>query len=93
MAKRLNRPRRLNKTNIQEAPAQSGIYVIRNRKGGTQWVGKAGAGRLRARLLEHLNERDIPGAELFQFRPTTSDEEAGALERRYKKSLKPKYGE
>ena len=93
MAKRLNRPRRLNKTNIQEAPAQSGIYVIRNRKGGTQWVGKAGAGRLRARLLEHLTQKDIPGAELFQFRRTTSNEEATVLEKRYKERLKPKYGE
>ena len=93
MAKRLNEPRRLNKTNIQKAPQQSAVYVIRNRKGGVQWVGKAGAGRLRARLLEHFNEKDIPGADLFQFRTTTSDEEAGALERRYKKRLKPKYGE
>ena len=93
MAKKLNKPRRLNKTNIQEAPAQSGIYVILNRKGSTQWVGKAGAGRLRARLLEHLNEKDIPGAELFQFRTTTSDEESTALEKRYKERLKPKHGE
>ena len=93
MAKRLNKPRRLNKTNIQEAPAQSAIYVMRNRKGGIQWVGKAGAGRLRVRLLEHLNQKDVPGAELFQFRTTTSDEEARALEKRYKERLKPKYGE
>lgn len=93
MAKRLNRPRRLNKTNVEEAPEQSAIYVIRNRKGDVQWVGKAGAGRLRTRLLEHFSQKDIPGAELFQFRRTTSNEEAVALEKRYKKRLKPKYGE
>ena len=93
MAKELNKPRNLNKTNLREVPAQSGIYVIRNRKGDVQWVGKAGAGRLRERLLEHFNQKDVPGAELFQFRPTTSDREAVALEKRYKKRLKPKYGE
>ena len=92
MAKRLNKPRRFNKTNLQEVPAQSGIYVIRNRKGDVQYVGKAGPKRLRERLLEHLNKKDVPGAELFQFRTTTSDKEAETLEELYRKRLKPKYG-
>ena len=93
MRKRLNKPRRLSRTNLSEVPAQSGIYVIRNRKGDVQYVGKAGPGRLRERLFEHFNQNDIPGAELFQFRKTTSDEEAEKLEARYRERLRPKYGE
>jgi len=91
MAKRLNKPRRFNKTNLSQVPTQSGIYVIRNRKGDVQWVGKAGPGRLQERLFEHLNQKDVSGAELFQFRKTTSDEEAKTLEKRYRERLKPKY--
>ena len=65
---------------------------MRNDQGNVQYVGSAGARRLAERLKEHLRDRDIPGAEVFQYRTTRSEQEARALEDKYRKRLKPKYG-
>lgn len=77
--------------NLQDVPDQSGIYLIRNRKGACQYVGSAGAGRLAARLKEHLQKRDIPGVHTFQIRTATSEEEARKLERQYRGRYRPRY--
>ena len=81
MGKRLTNRQTFNQTNLQDVPDQSGIYLIRDRKGNCrQYIGSAGAGRLAQRLKEHLNSRDIPGAHAFQIRTTTSENEARKLE-------------
>ena len=56
MGKRLTNRQSFNQTNLQDVPDQSGIYLIRNRKGDCQYVGSAGAGRLAERLKEHLSQ-------------------------------------
>lgn len=92
MGKRLTNRQTFNPTNLQDVPDQSGIYMIRNKKGTCQYVGSAGAGRLAERLKEHLQKRDIPGAHDFQIRTATSTEEARKLEGQYKRRYRPKYG-
>lgn len=92
MGKRLTNRQTICQTNLQDVPDQSGIYVIKNRKSMCQYVGSAGPGRLAERLNEHLAKRDIPGANTFQIRTTTSEEEARRLERQYKRRYKPRYG-
>ena len=89
--KRLTNPKPFTKNNINTVPKQSGIYVVRDKKGNPLYVGKAGAGRLQRRLAEHLNNKDIRGAVSFQYRTTTSSKEANKLEKKYIKRLKPKY--
>ena len=88
--KRLSNPRNFSRTNISNVPDQSGVYVIKSRNGIPQYVGKAGAGRLRERLMEHLRQGDIRAANLFQIRLASSNAEALKLEQEYKKRLKPK---
>ena len=92
MGKRLTNRQTFNQTNLQDVPDQSGIYMVRSRKGTCQYVGSAEAGRLAERLKEHLNKRDIPGAYSFQIRTTTSENEAKQLERQYKRRYRPTYG-
>jgi excinuclease UvrABC nuclease subunit len=92
MGKRLTNRQTFCQTNLQDVPNQSGIYVIRNRRGVCQYVGSAESGRLAERLNEHLAKRDIPGAHTFQIRTATSEDEARRLERQYKRRYKPRYG-
>ena len=92
MGKRLTNRQTFNQTNLQDVPDQSGIYMVRNRRGTCQYVGSAGAGRLAERLKEHLNKRDIPGVHSFQIRTTASETEARQLERQYKRRYRPRYG-
>ena len=92
MGKRLTNRQTFNQTNLQDVPEQSGIYLIKNKKGACQYVGSAGASRLAERLTEHLNKRDIPGAHDFQIRTTASESEARTLEKQYKRRYKPRYG-
>jgi len=91
MGKRLTNKQTFNQTNLQDVPDQSGIYLIRNRKGDCQYVGSAGGGRLAERLKEHLNSRDIPGAHSFQIRTTPSENDARKLEGKYKRRYRPRY--
>lgn len=92
MGKRLSSRQKFNQSSLKEVPNQSGVYVVRNDQGNVQYVGSAGARRLAERLKEHLCDRDIPGADNFQFRTTRSEREARALEYKYRSRLKPKYG-
>ena len=92
MGKRLTNRQTFNQTNLQDAPDQSGIYLIRNRKGDCQYVGSAGGGRLAERLRAHLSKRDIPGVHSFQIRTTATENEARKLESEYKRRYRPRYG-
>ena len=92
MGKRLTNKQTFNQTNLQDVPDQSGIYMIRNRRGTSQYVGSAGAGRLAERLKEHLTKGDIPGDHSFQIRTSSSEMEARKLESQYKPRYRPRYG-
>ena len=90
-AKKMSKAKPFSKKNLGTVPDQSGIYELLNRNGDVNYVGSAGAGRLRERLGEHLNSGDIPGSSQFRFRPTTSTAEARTMERKYIKKENPKH--
>ena len=81
MAKRMGKTKPLSQKNLTDVPAQSGVYNLRNRKGDIIYTGSAGAGRLRARLQEHLGKRDVRGAKRYQIRPLSSTAEARRVEK------------
>jgi len=87
--KRLGARHRFNKTNIERAPKRAGIYVVRNPRGATQYVGMSR--NIRTRLKKHLNDESIPNASTYQTRTCRSSRRAANLERDYIKRYKPKY--
>jgi excinuclease UvrABC nuclease subunit len=76
MAKRMGKTKPLSEKSLQDVPEQSGVYNLRNEKGEIIYTGSSGAGRLRARLREHLKSGDVAGARSFQVRPLSSAAEA-----------------
>ncbi len=90
MLKKFTKKQKLNKTNIlDKVPDRSGVYKIYNKNDSLKYIGHAGGGRLKERILEHVNEKDIAGADNFQFMPTTSKREAESLEKKLIKKEKP----
>ncbi|MCH8063729.1 MAG: GIY-YIG nuclease family protein [Chloroflexi bacterium] len=80
MAKRMGETKVLSTRNLEDVPEQSGVYNLINQKGEIIYTGSAGAGRLRARLEEHLSSGDVRGARKFQTRPLSSTAEARRVE-------------
>ena len=80
MAKRLGKTTGLSIKNLKNVPNQSGVYNLKNQKGEVIYTGSAGAGRLKARLEEHLSSGDVRGARKFQTRPLSSTAEARRVE-------------
>ena len=89
--KRLSKPKPFSKKALNTIPNQSGIYVLKDKNNKPLYVGRASAGRLKNRLGEHINLKDIRGAKQVQIRTTSSTKEAERLEKRYVKRLNPKY--
>jgi len=87
--KRLGAQRKLNKTNIDRVPKRAGVYVIKSRSGGIQYVGMSV--NLRTRLQQHLTQENIPNAHTYQTRTCRSTKRAANLERDYIQRYKPKY--
>jgi len=87
--KRLGTRYRFNKTNIERAPNHAGIYVVRNARGATQYVGMSR--NIRTRLEHHLTQESIPNASTYQMRTCRSSKKAATLERDYIKRYRPKY--
>ena len=93
MAERMGARKPLSDKNLDDVPDQSGVYNLINRQGDIVYTGSAGAGRLRVRLKEHVNQKDIPGATKFQIRPTRSTPEARRVEQRLIKRNKPRHND
>lgn len=90
MTNRFSKKNKLNKTNVvNDVPDRSGVYKVYNQNGDLKYIGSAGGGRLKERLQEHLNEKDIRGADNFQFITTTSKREAESLEKKLIKKENP----
>ena len=90
MAKKMRKPQPLSNKNVRNVPEQSGVYHLRNQKGDIIYTGSAGAGRLRARLKEHLSGSSVRGARQFQIRPLSSTAEARRVEAALIKRHKPR---
>ena len=93
MAKRMGSKTPFSEKNVNDVSNQSGVYNLINRQGDIVYTGSAGARRLKERLKEHLDQKDIPGATQFQVRPTKSAAEAKKVEQELIKRNKPKYNE
>ena len=91
MSKRMGSRKPFSEKNVSDVPDQSGVYNLVNRQGDIVYTGSAGARRLRERLKEHLDQKDIPGAAQFQVRPTKSTAEARTVEQTLIRRNKPKY--
>ena len=85
--KRLTEKLRPVKKNLENIPKQSGVYIL-YRGNKSRYVGSAGAGRLRDRIKQQLNQKR--GITSFQYRTTSSTREAQKLEKRYRDQLNPK---
>ena len=66
------------------------VYRIETEGGKTNYVGIAKRGRVQDRILEHLEEGDIPGAKV-RIQQTSSIQEAQATEARVIARSQPKY--
>jgi len=73
--------RPLSEKSLQDVPDRSGVYNLRNGRGEIIYTGSAGAGRLKARLREHLGDSGVTGARSFQVRPLASAAEARRVEK------------
>ena len=93
MAKRMGSKKPFSAKNIDDVPDQSGAYNLISRQGDIVYTGSAGAGRLRERLKEHLDQKDIPAAAKLQVRPTARTTEAKRLEQELIKRNRPRYNE
>jgi excinuclease UvrABC nuclease subunit len=83
-----------NEENIQKAPDATGVYILResDQKIENGYVGRTREPRrLRERLLEHWNSKDIPNVTYFDWYQTESEENARVLEDEWIKEYKPKH--
>jgi len=84
---RLTPKMRPTEATLDDIPNQSGVYVL-HRGQKSKYVGRAGAGRLRKRIEEQLQQKR--GITTIQYRPTSSEGEARRLEERYRQRLNPR---
>lgn len=79
------------KGNIEMSPEACGVYILRDNQRAIIYIGKAGTRRLKARLLEHYNQRDIHAVCYFDWFQTISENDAESIERQWIEEYKPKY--
>jgi len=80
--------REWSRANIESVPAVCGAYRVSDSEKKMLYVGMAGAGRLRERLLEHLNAGDIRRASYFRYQQCASEDEARRLEQEWSAEFK-----
>lgn len=76
---------------ISLTPVVAGVYVLRDFSKSIVYIGSAGAGRLRERLLEHWRDSDIPGVAYFDWYHTADTRDARSLENTWISRYKPRY--
>jgi len=81
--------------NINEAPETCGVYTLRTDTtvASIGYVGSAGAGRLRARLLEHWTNHDHPRTKYFHWAQCSDAENAGKVESVWIERYKPPWND
>ena len=80
-----------NKSGASKLPNDKpAVYRIETESGKTNYVGIAKRGRVQDRILEHLEESDIPGAKV-RIQQTSSIQEAQETEARVIARSQPKY--
>jgi excinuclease UvrABC nuclease subunit len=79
--------------NIQTVPDTNGVYTLRSSTTieSILYIGMAGPGRLRDRLLEHFNSQEIGGINYFDWYETNTEEDARILESMWITKYHPPY--
>ena len=75
--------------NILSTPAVKGVYIIKDRYGRPQYIGKSG--NLTRRLLEHFNDDQIGDARGFMAYQTKTAGAAASMEERLIRKFCPPY--
>ena len=81
--------RRFGVENVSDTPSVKGVYLIKDRYGRVQYVGKSTD--LSRRLTEHLNSGDIGDARKFMAYQTRTEHAAEDLERKLIRRYCPPY--
>jgi len=81
--------KRLGPMNVASVPDVCGVYVILNRNGEVQYVGRSC--ELGTRLEKHLREGTIPDARHFAAYQTDGEKSSKVLERRLFRQHRPPY--
>lgn len=71
-----------NRENIERTPDSCGVYTLRTSTTieSIIYIGMAGDARLRERLLDHFNQKDISGVLFFDWYRTQTEADARELE-------------
>jgi excinuclease UvrABC nuclease subunit len=77
--------------NIENLKKGPGVYKLFNPQDSLTYAGKAN--NLQRRLMQHLNEGDIPGVRKFQVKHTESTKEAERIEKNIIQRFKPIHNE
>lgn len=79
--------------NLQTVPNVSGVYTFRSSTTieSILYIGMAGPGRLRERLLEHFDSGEIGGTSYFDWYETSTEEDARVLEGMWITKYHPPY--
>jgi excinuclease UvrABC nuclease subunit len=77
--------------NISTTPDVAGVYVLRDFSQRIVYIGSAGAGRLRERLMEHWNNSDVPSVSHFDWYQTIGTDDARQLERYWVGKYQPRF--
>ena len=81
--------KRFGPQNVSELPQVKGVYLVLDRYGRVQYVGKSN--NLQRRLMEHLNDGDIRDARHFTAYQTRTDGAATSLEKKLIRRHCPPY--
>ena len=83
-----------NEANINKVPDATGVYILRkaDKQIENGYIGRTREPRrLRARLLEHWQNKDIPNIAYFDWYQTNSEDNAKSIEDRWIKQYQPKH--
>ncbi len=70
------------KENIDSVPNTRGVYILRKNTTieSILYIGMAGEKRLKERILEHFNSKDVPEVNFFDWYETKTESDARILE-------------
>lgn len=78
---------------ISATPDVAGVYVLRDFNQSIIYIGSAGSGRLRERLLEHWRSSDIPEVRYFDWYQTADTRDARSLENTWIRRYQPRFND
>jgi len=68
MSTDFTRPTPFSRTFVQSVPESAGTYQLFDRTGAVLFVGSAAEGRLRQKLMAHVERQDVPDVSTFTYK-------------------------